>query len=264
MSYSYQEATKKEHTNTIVKLLNKQPLTFTELIKKSGLSRGTINQHLKDLQRDGKIKKEYRDGKILNLLVHSKLDLVEWFLNQLESSGVPRKIVKKGKDILNEDILVLSVCIYIQIWENIFQMFKSREKILETATVITSSEMHVIPPKTKTPNINFSEVYKKDRYTYKVLKAVIRELNPYSFNIIASVYQFERLINNQDLKNKSLHLSIMERPEWVIPEDLKTDFDKVLEWWFEEVSEYIPSSGFLKILTVVYFDTLLKSAQITK
>jgi DNA-binding transcriptional ArsR family regulator len=68
-STHYQEKTRKENRNKIISIINQKPLTFTEIIRQSGLSRGVVNRHLKKLEEEEIIKKEYREGKILNLLL---------------------------------------------------------------------------------------------------------------------------------------------------------------------------------------------------
>lgn len=64
----YQKQTWKSNRNRIISILNQRPLTFTELIRESRLSRAVVNQHLKKLEKERIIKKEYVEGKILNVL----------------------------------------------------------------------------------------------------------------------------------------------------------------------------------------------------
>jgi DNA-binding transcriptional ArsR family regulator len=81
MSSQYQKQISKNNERKIINLLTQSPrneppynrspygLTFTELIQKSGLSRGVVNLHLRKLEAAGMIKKEYSKGKILNVLL---------------------------------------------------------------------------------------------------------------------------------------------------------------------------------------------------
>jgi len=64
----YQKQTWKRNRNRIISILNQRHLTFTELIRESRLSRAVVNQHLKKLEEEGIIKKEYVEGRILNVL----------------------------------------------------------------------------------------------------------------------------------------------------------------------------------------------------
>lgn len=64
----YQKQTWKRNRNRIISILNQRHLTFTELIRESRLSRAVVNQHLKKLEEEGIIKKEYVEGRILNML----------------------------------------------------------------------------------------------------------------------------------------------------------------------------------------------------
>lgn len=71
----YQKQVWLENRNKIIRLLNQQPLTFQEIIEKTGLSRAVVNQHLKQLEEEGIITKVYREKKILNVLNITKIDL---------------------------------------------------------------------------------------------------------------------------------------------------------------------------------------------
>jgi len=63
-----QKQTWKDNDKTIKQALAKQNLNFTELIKKTRLSRAVVNQHLKELVRTGKVVKRYENGKVVNIL----------------------------------------------------------------------------------------------------------------------------------------------------------------------------------------------------
>ena len=49
-------------------ILEKESLSFSELIKASGLSRAVVNNHLREMESKGIVKKEYKNGKLLNIL----------------------------------------------------------------------------------------------------------------------------------------------------------------------------------------------------
>lgn len=68
MRSNYQKVVQKQNQNKIIQLLNEQPLTFKQIIEKSSLSRSVVNEHLKALEEQGLIKKEYKNTKLLNVL----------------------------------------------------------------------------------------------------------------------------------------------------------------------------------------------------
>lgn len=74
---SYQKVIERENRDRIIALLSKSPLTFTELIKLSGLSRGTVNRHLKQMEEKGQIYREYKNKKLLIKLKTSKKEVRE-------------------------------------------------------------------------------------------------------------------------------------------------------------------------------------------
>lgn len=241
----YQTRVHEENRKKIIQLLSVQPLTFKELIEESGLSRATINKHLKDLNKDGLLKKEYRDRKILNVLQVTELDLVSWFLGQLENLGVPEEVVEKGKVLLDDGVLVSSLVIYNSIWTNV-RKIRDRSKILARGASFT-----MVPSKIEILDVEFHPEHEK---LQELLKMVLAELNPYSFNVCLAAYEREKLFHEiqASTKEESWECFFVE-----MPEDLKTRFDKTWEWWNSEVSEYLPSSRLLQVLTNTYFDMLL-------
>lgn len=62
-----------DNDKQIINALREENLTFTVLIQKSGLSRAVVNQHLKKLVEEGKVKKTFENGKILNVLQSENL-----------------------------------------------------------------------------------------------------------------------------------------------------------------------------------------------
>lgn len=83
MPAKYQRQVWRENERDLIRILNKESLTFTELIKKSGLSRSVINQHLKDLEARGMICKQYEKGKILNVLRTEKVPESNLFVSNV-------------------------------------------------------------------------------------------------------------------------------------------------------------------------------------
>jgi DNA-binding transcriptional ArsR family regulator len=57
-----------DNKKKIINELQKEKLTFTELIKRTGLSKAVVNQHLKELIKDKMVEKILVNGKILNVL----------------------------------------------------------------------------------------------------------------------------------------------------------------------------------------------------
>lgn len=53
----------RENESKILAVLIEEPATFTELLHKTGLSRGTLSQHLKNLAERGLIRREYDEGR---------------------------------------------------------------------------------------------------------------------------------------------------------------------------------------------------------
>lgn len=57
------ELEKRGNRSKIYITLLESPLSFTELLKKTQLSRGTLAQHLRDMEQEGAIRRTRRNGK---------------------------------------------------------------------------------------------------------------------------------------------------------------------------------------------------------
>ena len=264
MSWSYQKRAWEDNRNKIIRLLNNEPLTFKQVIEKSGLSRAVVNGHLRILEKEGVIKKTYESGRLLNVLQPSKVDLVDWFLSQLDGLGVPRETLEKGKSILNEQLLIISSFIYALIWNSAID-------IIPRKTLISGPRLDSkIPPskpfkiwvnlfaKGKKRNFKFSTLIDpgegwKQAEAQEFVKDTLNELSPYSFNVVLIVYEIEKLLA---IAERKLFFSNIE-----MLNDVKESFEKTSEWWFNEVTEYLPSSGFFNALAMIYLAALIKRKQ---
>jgi len=250
----YQMQTWKENKNKIIQILSEKSLSFKEIIMATGLSRAVVNNHLKSLEADGLIKKEYVSGKLLNVLQASKLDLVEWFLDKLASDGVPKEVVEKGKTVLDRAVVAYSAAIYFRTCENMRKIVgrTAAGKLLESIDPFLSS-------KTKTPDFKITVTTNKQPWpkeTQEYFNSLLSELNPNSFNVVMTVYSSEK-----DLYEVAPELLEKESDKFLfqlMPNDLKEHFDKTLDWWFEDVVDYLPSSGLFLFLTAIYMDSLLR------
>lgn len=55
----------KENRSRVYLLLTKKPLTFTELLEESGLSRASLSNHLKNLTRDKRVTKVLENNQVV-------------------------------------------------------------------------------------------------------------------------------------------------------------------------------------------------------
>jgi len=263
MPADYQKIVWKQNQNKVMQLLNEQPLTFKQIIEKSSLSRSVVNDHLKALETKSVIKKDYKNGKILNVLQLSKIDLVEWFLSQLENIGIPQEIVEKGRTIINGELLITSAYVNMQVILNIFDLLK-RERVPiidEDMRVVREETFPMFARKSETPALKikglmFKGKELKGKEEEELVRIVLRELSVHSFTVALDVYWREKGMCET---SKGFHSNVLG----VLSPELENRFDKVREWW-KEVSEYLPSSGLFRFLVIVYFNTLFRDAGSSK
>jgi DNA-binding transcriptional ArsR family regulator len=117
----YLKDIEQQNRNRIIALLSKYSLTFTELIQKSGLSRGTVNRHLKQLESEGLTFREYKNKKLLiklktsekkvqeviwkatleNMCLNVLLDSIEQVRTIIYDEKTPKKALKKIKEVID-------------------------------------------------------------------------------------------------------------------------------------------------------------------
>ena len=255
----YQETQWKKNQNRIIQLLNEKSLTFTELIEKTGLSRSAVNKHLNSLEKEDVIEKRYASGKIVNVLQLSRLDIIEWFLAQLEILGIPEGVIARGRAIMCEEVIPYAMLLYAYTWKNMIELSGGfTEKPSETAVSWGS----VIPSKTESPPFRmFIEENEKEIVgrNLEILKKWLKEMNPYTFNVVLTIYRIELIFIEKakelKVRNESLYPDIHELyPEKA--ERLTEKFHDIMDWWFTEVSEHLPSSRFFQALTIVYSNAI--------
>ena len=253
---SYQQKAWRRNRHRIIGILNQESLTFTELIEKSGLSRAVVHEHLKDLLEDGSVRKIYKDGRILNVLQLKKVNLVEWFLHQLEAYDLPTEVIAKGRVVLNDHILINASMMYGYILNNITSILEGSElgEAAETDKKPWLLEsFSLVPSKMKAQSFKLdieSHVKIGSEQEKEIVHKLIRELNPHLFNVIMVTYELEKRLGSKELKKRDVFFYS------TLSKEVKRSLDEVSEWWFKEVSEYLPSSRLFQLLTIVYSNSL--------
>lgn len=249
-------------------------MTFGELAEQTNLSRATVNLHLKKLESEGVVKKVYEHGRILNVLQLWRFDLVEWFLSQLESLDVPIESIEKGKTILSKEVLIASTVIYLQIlnnYETIADKILTKARRRKITGISETYGFDLIPSQTSIPAVDISAAALKmeaqtsdtnmkrefEESIHALVKLALKESNPYSFSVVLRVFEIERFAPTEGL---GFHLE-KHSLQLLLSEDEEERFKKVLKWWFEEISQYVPSSGFLQRLAVAYINWLSECKQ---
>lgn len=234
-------------------------LRWSELVEQVGLSRRALSLNLKKLKKKKLVtrtvdarSKEYPPP-VYYRLQPSKLDLVGWFLGQLESAGVPKEAIEKGRTVLSLSVLVYSVIIYHRTWTNLAWL-------VEKTPGGESASQHLpfIPPTTGIPDFELRVAGRvMEKEVQEFFRSMLGELNPYTLSAVMVIYGSERTIHRV-----APRLLEKEPDKFVFPlirEEVKDDFDKTLDWWFSEVMPYLPSGLFFQLLTRFYFHTFLKA-----
>jgi len=116
MKTHYQRRIQRENRIKIIQILSKQSLTFKKLIEESGLSRSRVNQHLKSLVAENLVKKEYQNGKIINVLQRSEL-------KPTDNLEITQFALKAKIDDMNQqelkDLDMFSLILYLARYEQI-------------------------------------------------------------------------------------------------------------------------------------------------
>jgi DNA-binding transcriptional ArsR family regulator len=91
----------------IIMELEKGSSTFTGLKKQTGIAYSTLSEHLKELEKNGMIEREYKKGKILIRLPYAALTPIERTLRHLESTvPSPQKLdIELGRKLLTDEVV---------------------------------------------------------------------------------------------------------------------------------------------------------------
>lgn len=258
---SYQKEAWMKNRNTIIKLLNEKPLTFKELLQLSGLSRSVLNEHLKALTREGIVKKIYENGKILNVIQYKKLNLVEWFLSQLEVY-VPRKVIEKGRQYLDEKTMFYLCCMYVDVLNDAFDLIaqsQNNKAEVKKATLLFSLKpiRNVIAKRIarreipEIPKFKILGYEKAEREIMKSIKFALADLHPIALNVVFLRYLMEKNAFEDasvDDRDKLQKMDLFFYP--YLPES----FEKTADWWFNDVMPNLPSSSLLIALSTLYIN----------
>lgn len=232
-------------------LAKNQKLRWTNLLKETKLCKRSLSTTLKSLKEKKQIQRivdaeaqEYPPPVYYQLI--SKIDLVDWFLNKLRIIGFPEKPLEKGKKMLTQDVLLFSPFILSYIFVNILA-FSKQTKLQMTRNVksiplLDDYNIVLIP----------SEIEEQPSYTHdqETMKKVLSQINPFSFTVILTAYRIEKTYAQHSFK-----------PQWLtffqeMTDNLKSNFDKTLEWWNNDVAPLLSSTHLLQMLTAMYFNAL--------
>jgi len=243
---SYQKIVWNRNRYGIIRLLNKRPLSFKELIAESRLSRAVVNNHLASLRKEGIVIQSYENDKILNILRHSSLNLTEFFLGQLENLGVPKEVTEKGRVKLNDTILLFSSLAYIHFYDEIIDNYKKKE-MNEPVQILATFKVPLFPSRrlriTRKLHAPLEEATDTEKF--------ISEMTPTSLHMVMVLYSIEKMFLKSGVRLKSDSLTSVLRSKG--NEQLKIGFDSAAQWWFDEVMEHIPSGGLLSILVLAHY-----------
>jgi hypothetical protein len=191
--------------------------------------------------------------KIVNVLQVSKIDLVEWFLRQLENLDLPKQVLENGRKILSDSALINAAVLYGMLWNNLIDNSDSSSSSSKSEEIF---RFKPLPSKiAPLPNINLLKAKGETEKEIELKKMLLRDLNPYSFTAVLTEYKMEKASFGESAdkyrKKEMLFLPLMSKEH-------HKDWEVVSDWWFNEVVEYLPSSRLVQCLTVMYFNDLTR------
>ncbi len=230
MNYQKYEASKNQRL--IIKELNKEPLTFTELIARTGLSRAVVNNHIKEMESKGIIEKKYENKKILNVLVPSKIDFLEWFFAQLSALGIPEDVIEKGKKILTLEFLFkVSNCTFNDQFECMLFKCDPEHQANELERKIYADPNETLSTgsgKIKDWGISLIEEPPNARpgASKDITNWLLTKCDPYTFTIAIIYLGCAKAYDEENFN--------------IAYKDMKKDADRVIPWWANEVMINLP------------------------
>lgn len=258
------------------------------------ISRQAVHTHLKQLVRALSDGSDGSDGRIIRtgrgayssktaskigkdlLGTHANLDLVAWFIGQLESYDVPAELLAKGRNLLKNYLLFLG---------GVYKML-DQFLIRELGNKLT---LPIIMPVPETDGkvegeqdqgserlFNFDPSYKVKMpnltiripgqakplsvggtsISAQIFQETIADINPYMFNVTITACYLEMALRKlyegvgKEAPGLFLYGDMLAGEGKESLQKTTNDIDRIAAWW-GEVSDYIPSSGMFRFMTVV-------------
>jgi len=244
-------------------------------------SRQTVHAHLKQFVSEGEItwirRGEYSSKTVSEALKEhlgrDSYDLLDWFMDQLQSYNVPPELLAEGRTLLQKHLLFLGG-VHIFLEDFLFKELESqlplasalimvlgtkgetgeRQDIRRLASLGVPSNltirMHASYGRPEPLKVGNGTVYGE---TWKDAAA---SLNPVIFNVTIAACCAEislgRLYERVGKEAPRLFLGRMVMGEGrEALQKTANDVLKIASWWINEISSYIPASGVLQLLTVL-------------
>jgi DNA-binding transcriptional ArsR family regulator len=223
----------------IIRKLLDHPLSFGEIVKKTGVSRASVNHHLKEMMSEGIIIKK------MNLydLEPSKVNLVKWFLSQLPQN-VPDRLIQEGKALLNEEnIAYFSLKLFVQI--QLLPIIIPLERPLSKIANDVLKPLFTIRKTPITFDLRFKTKIKNEPILmyFHQIRHVLNCLDPSTFTFFMVTEYIDALREEVPVDMKKLEYTVK--------------LSAIFRWW-TKVMSYLPSSSLMSELAIIYKTLLLK------
>jgi hypothetical protein len=231
------------------------------------ISRQTVHTHLRKLAASGgriirtgrgaySSKSAREIGK--DLLGTQAHDLVEWFIEQLQSYAVPAELLTTGRNLLKNYLLFLSG-VYGMFDQFLIKEYQGSERLFNLERLFNFDA----PRKVKMPNLTIRIPRRGEPLSVggtsivgQILQQLVADINPYMFNVTITACHLEMILRKlyeetgKEAPRLFLYGDMLEGAGKESLQKVTNDIDKICVWW-AEVSEYIPSSGMFQFMTVV-------------
>jgi len=107
MAYQYQKFRKLESVQRIINALSTEDRTFSQLLESTKLSKPILSKRLKELQNNGKLQRELKNGKIVYVLDFSKLNRTEKTLLKISrlQEQILNDLISRDKTFVTREIV---------------------------------------------------------------------------------------------------------------------------------------------------------------
>jgi len=241
-------------------LKSETELTWSGLLKKTGVSKGALSIHLNRLIKSGIIVQEILETRppktIYKLAEPPILNTIE----EIISFGMETDEIREGiKKFLTPKMGSLFLRIAEKIFEFINDLYNSLiyvsgdKKIVKSEREVYDMFLEITGlPKDTLKEIE-KKVRKKEGYVEVRVEALYKIFGCYFIEVIATIYAIEKyLASRLSLKEKD---KIIKKFFLVLPciqeAGLQKEFDEFFKWWRKEVTMNLPS-WYLIIFLVSY------------
>jgi len=223
-----------------------------------------VHSHLKALEKENLIRREYVKGKILIMVNEKKVPerLNKWLLSQL-AGYVSDDTLDEGLNYIDSEAILLSAKMLIHFIRLLIRLFVEKggweEKVKSNNWFLPwFAVMNFWRPRSYTgfkgKTETLEDLVPNELEAKQWILWSLQELTPNTFDISVLIYELDKAQNRKD--NRYIMLTSN------IPSDTVKKFEQAIDWWTRNIRDTLRGGMLIESTLGVCFSTLLDNKQL--